>query len=647
MFEYLVAEVLDQLRPELATFLERVSVLPELETSRCGAVAAAPNAALLLDEVERVGLCFDVLDAPVRTLRLHDLLRDALQRRLEIGQPQRLADLRQLAAATEPDALRRIGLLLDAGDPGAAAQAVFEHGPPTVPLGLSSSLMHLVGRFPAAFREKSPELHFVRGLVGWEHWDFAAMLSHMERAEAGFADAGDPERERLARAYRSCALIARGRVNEAAPLLEALSSARLSPVARIVMLNGLSWLRMETGRIRGVAPLITEMVALLEQVDRLDLWFQTTPPTRVPGMPGMTPTLMRHAEQLLRVAGDRPTPLRALATLVQAWNPFWRGDIAEAVRLREIARADAEWTGASAAVQGHLLTLTALGHAVRGDHATAISIATARVRNHQAGYGSYGRYVVLQAAARIATICGDAAALRGFVQQMAVAQAALGAAEAPERIRPQGPTIAQLAWLEGRADEAIGLWQDALRHEEEIDILCQAAETRVRLARALVRRGDIDQAAVTLAPVFERALEQGGPGGALLATDALRELAAAPWGAALADEQQATLRRWWQLLADDRSTYSGGSATHEPPESPQTQPRGAAVAGLTARETEVLARIAAGDSNKLIARQFDLSLHTVKRHVANILGKLGVATRGQAAAWYRQAGDASTRVLRG
>jgi LuxR family transcriptional regulator, maltose regulon positive regulatory protein len=57
--------------------------------------------------------------------------------------------------------------------------------------------------------------------------------------------------------------------------------------------------------------------------------------------------------------------------------------------------------------------------------------------------------------------------------------------------------------------------------------------------------------------------------------------------------------------------------------------------GLTEREREVLSRMAAGDSNKLIARRFDLSPHTVKRHVANILDKLGVDTRGQAAARWR------------
>jgi LuxR family maltose regulon positive regulatory protein len=57
---------------------------------------------------------------------------------------------------------------------------------------------------------------------------------------------------------------------------------------------------------------------------------------------------------------------------------------------------------------------------------------------------------------------------------------------------------------------------------------------------------------------------------------------------------------------------------------------------LSSREQEVLERIAAGDSNKLIARAFDLSPHTVKRHVANILDKLALNSRGQAAAWYHE-----------
>ena len=65
---------------------------------------------------------------------------------------------------------------------------------------------------------------------------------------------------------------------------------------------------------------------------------------------------------------------------------------------------------------------------------------------------------------------------------------------------------------------------------------------------------------------------------------------------------------------------------------PRTAPR-PAVRALTAREHEILGGIARGDSNKTIARTFDLSVHTVKRHVANILAKLGVSSRVQAATW--------------
>ena len=54
---------------------------------------------------------------------------------------------------------------------------------------------------------------------------------------------------------------------------------------------------------------------------------------------------------------------------------------------------------------------------------------------------------------------------------------------------------------------------------------------------------------------------------------------------------------------------------------------------LTTREREILKCIAHGHSNKAIARTFDLSVHTVKRHVANILGKLGVSSRIEAATW--------------
>ncbi|HET6380931.1 MAG TPA: response regulator transcription factor [candidate division Zixibacteria bacterium] len=54
---------------------------------------------------------------------------------------------------------------------------------------------------------------------------------------------------------------------------------------------------------------------------------------------------------------------------------------------------------------------------------------------------------------------------------------------------------------------------------------------------------------------------------------------------------------------------------------------------LTAREKEVLAQLGKGASNKEIAYQLSITERTARTHVSNILGKLGLASRTQAALW--------------
>lgn len=54
-------------------------------------------------------------------------------------------------------------------------------------------------------------------------------------------------------------------------------------------------------------------------------------------------------------------------------------------------------------------------------------------------------------------------------------------------------------------------------------------------------------------------------------------------------------------------------------------------AGLTAREEDVLRFLVRGDCNKGIARQLDISTHTVKAHVSRIFEKLHARSRVQVA----------------
>ena len=95
---------------------------------------------------------------------------------------------------------------------------------------------------------------------------------------------------------------------------------------------------------------------------------------------------------------------------------------------------------------------------------------------------------------------------------------------------------------------------------------------------------------------------------------------AATLGAHPLGEQIAILARRARirLAAEDGSDAVGGN--------------GAGELGLTERELEVLRLVAAGRSNREIAGELFISPKTASVHVSNILGKLGVANRGEAAA---------------
>ncbi len=161
------------------------------------------------------------------------------------------------------------------------------------------------------------------------------------------------------------------------------------------------------------------------------------------------------------------------------------------------------------------------------------------------------------------------------------------------------PLIASANLSAGLVANVAGDFETARRRlEDAVDLFgrsgapFEAAQARVRLAGVLERLGRADAA---LAEV-ERAREE------LTRLDARLELAAAD-----------AIR---QRLA------SPSKPAHAP----------ADTIGLTAREMEVLQLISSGLSNQAIGERLCISEHTVHRHVANTLSKLGVPSRSAAVA---------------
>jgi ATP/maltotriose-dependent transcriptional regulator MalT len=130
----------------------------------------------------------------------------------------------------------------------------------------------------------------------------------------------------------------------------------------------------------------------------------------------------------------------------------------------------------------------------------------------------------------------------------------------------------------------------------------------------------------------EAATERGDRDSAARAVGEAHALAERIGAAPIAAEAEALARR--ARLGRDRSVAAHAD-TGVTGAAPGDQPAGAdelARFGLTEREREVLRLLAAGQSNPEIARALFISAKTASVHVSNILAKLGVSGRVEAAA---------------
>jgi LuxR family maltose regulon positive regulatory protein len=626
LFDYLAAEVLDEMPAELQQFLLRCSVLPEMTAARCAHVSGMPQAARLLDELERRSLFVSVLQAEELTLRMHDLVRDFLQDRLQRDHAAELPALLSRAAAHEPDLQRAVSWLARAGAWDLAAGTLLQRGEPMFMRGSGATVEQLLVLFPAAERDTRPELQWLQGLAAMQHLDFDALLQAMQQAAAGFARAGHERQAVLAQAYACLGLQHAGRLDEDAQALQALRAQPLDAPTRAFVLCASVWSTYARAEAEAIAPLYAQMLDALEQVDDATLWHRCAIVSVLVGLPGMAPLLERFAHGSLRIAGELPSELQCSAMHLHAGLALAAGRIDEAQQW--LARADEayRWLGMTRGMSHSNAILHMMCDALRGERATCHAAAerlTQDLQQHSpVSHRRASEYLVLAAHSQASWVLQDATAVRAL-------DAALARAANPAEWRVAALcrqlSRACVALLDQRLDDAVARLEP-LAQGPNRGTYFQADLARVLQADALLRLDRRDEAASTLQRALDMAHGSGEIGGALLAgATVLQRLAATDWGSRIDATGRATLAAW----AAPRDTA--------PAPSPASAPPPATLAPLSEREREVLALLARGDSNKLIARAFDLSPHTVKRHVANILDKLGVDTRGQAAARWREA----------
>lgn len=638
--EYLLEEVLARQSSETQTFLLQTCLLERLQADLCDAVTGLTNGRDMLDALHRANLFLVPLDAAGQWYRYHHLFADLLQARLSQTLPAAVvADLHLRATgwyeqnrfvdaavrhALAARAYERVAALIErearammfSGRANALRSwlaalplPAFQSHPRLQIYRLWIDLMQeRVDLSASALREKeallrnlppSPENERLQVELLAVLCRFVAFAGDTDRAiqlaDEALARLPETEPALRARAYSALAVAhwidgrgdqARQAHDACMPLARAVGNDTLA--AHALLMKGLS--QVDDGRLHAAARTYRAILALGEDAGQ-EIFF---------------PAGQGHI---------------GLAGLYLEWNAL---DTAEA-HLQQ---------GMTLCRQGGLAGLST-GH-----------VHSARLHQARGDFAA--------AAAELAQLGETGVDPSGTARQilLAIAMGDLDRAvrfAAPwlrllEEAGPRPPlliqeialnTLARLHLALGNPDQAAELLDVVETSAEPADrrgrlIEVHLFRTLVALARSHDRsRGRVPPAARRS---LERALTLARPAGYTLlfleecptlvpVLEAIANRSAAP--AALPHDARRLLDAWRARTGAATAVSAVAAALADP---------------LTPREREVLQLLARGDSNQAIADSLVITVRTVKKHVTNILGKLGVSNRTQAVARARELG---------
>jgi LuxR family maltose regulon positive regulatory protein len=344
------------------------------------------------------------------------------------------------------------------------------------------------------------------------------------------------------------------------------------------------------------------------------------------GIPGIAATFDRFFRSYERARGTSAAPWHISALTVGAWGHLWRGRQLQAQAAIDHADLLQHQFGGLRLVIERLGQLKAMANVAMGQHATAVSIIHAHIEGMQAaelaGHSAVWLRPYRHGLARAFWVADDGPA---FLEVLPHLSAPLSPGEWPfvetaaATARGQAAIFAK-NWR--AAEEALGT---ALKTYANLRLPLVYADPRVSMAYVQLAQGKKAEAWATFSKVYDEVISERAIGLLLLESrnvvNGLLEIVPADVRRSAAFvEFTSQWQAWNESVAAHPLAKSGP------------------LAELSEREYEVLEEVAAGASNKHIARQLSLSLHTVKRHIANILDKLDCDSRGQAADLFRRHG---------
>lgn len=621
LFDYFAQEVLAELPPSLQQFVLYGSVLPELSPTLCQAVTGRGDARAVLDDLFGRQLFLSALDDTVPVLRFHDLFRDFLRGELERREPGRAAALHALAAAAETRAERAVPHWLAAGRWAEALAALRQMADGLLAVGGTLRLERWLEQLPPDWRELQADSVLLRGLCAWSRWDWGLARDEFQRSHDAFARQG-PERDRdrfIALGMLGACHNALGELERAEGVLAAAADAQLPPALQVAFDSLRAW----NGLARGDgAAVLAGLATMADNAAR-------APEARYPnivdmsyghftGLPGTRP-LMERLRRLCR--GDQPGGEVQVPAL-DAWLVFWHGEPGPARdALQDLLQRQRQLPGDTMLSIG-ALHLHSLHLAAQGRGSEALSVIAQVEGVMTPGFSQGWRRTYAHVQARIHWRSQNADGLAALLPELARPRSAR---EWPVLDTGAALVQGQHALLRGDWTAARALLERAAELQRGGRLPAFMGDARFALAVCRAAQGEPDAAAAALDEVLAEAVQDEGLGLLLEPPGPLQALWQA-LGPRLRCPAASQARLRSRLAAWQVEGTPSAVADPLPPDAP-----------LSAREREVLALLAEGQSNKLIARALDLSLHTVKRHVANILTKLSLDSRTQAAAyWHRR-----------